>query len=67
MAVLLGAIKRKGINYNFYKNASKDYLLGEIAHTERSAREFRKLGDIQEAKDREEHAKMLWNIYYSKK
>jgi hypothetical protein len=67
MAVLLGAIKRKSINYNFYKKASKEYLLGEIAHTERSANQFRKIGDSQEAKDREDHAKMLWKIYYSKK
>jgi len=66
MSIFLGSIKRKSINYNFYKNASKDYLLGEIAHTERSARQFRIIKDIDEAKDREQHAKMLWKIYYSK-
>ena len=62
-----GRIKLKPINYNSYDNRSLEYLLGEIAHTERSARQFSNSGDMESAKDRQEHAKKLWNIYYEKK
>lgn len=67
MAVFIGATKSKDkFNANYYKNKSKAYIEGEIAHTERSMRAFRKIGDEESAKDREKHALRLWKIYYSK-
>jgi len=68
MAVFIGAIKSKDkFNAKYYDNKSKEYIEGEIAHTERSMRAFRKSGDEASAKDREKHALRLWKIYYSKK
>ena len=55
------------VNYASYDNKSKEYIEGEIAHTERSARQFRQSGDEATAKDRENHAKKLWEIYYKKR
>jgi hypothetical protein len=67
MAVLLGAIKSKDkFNAKYYDNKSKEYIEGEIAHTERSMRAFRKSGDEASAKDREQHALRLRKIFYSK-
>ena len=59
--------KGGGINYELYRNKSMEYVEGEIAHTERSARQFRQSGDEESAKDREAHAKKLWEIYYGKR
>ena len=56
-----------GLNYNYYKDRSLEYLEGEIAHTERSMRAFIKEGNKAEAEDRKKHALKLWEIYYSKK
>lgn len=53
--------------YSKYENKSAEYVEGEIAHTERSARAFRRDGDDARAKDREAHAKKLWEIYHSKR
>jgi hypothetical protein len=65
MATLLGAIKGTDkFNKKFYDNKSKEYIEGEIAHTERSMRAFRRGGDEASAKDREKHALRLWKIYY---
>jgi len=55
------------INYDLYENKSMEYVEGEIAHTERSARKFRQIGDDESAEDREKHAKKLWEIYYKKR
>jgi antirestriction protein len=55
------------IKYNQYENKSLDYIEGEIAHTERSARQFRQMGDEISAEDRESHLKKLWEIYYKKR
>jgi hypothetical protein len=59
--------KGGGINYESYKNKSLEYIEGEIAHTERSSRQFTQSGDVESAKDRKEHAKKLWDIYYEKR
>ena len=61
----IGSTKDK-FNAKFYDNKSKEYIEGEIAHTERSMRAFRKSGDEESAKDREKHALRLWKIYYNK-
>lgn len=50
-----------------YDSRSDEYIRGEIAHTERSAREFGRSGDEKRAKDREEHAKKLWGILAERK
>lgn len=50
-----------------YDKKSLDYVAGEIAHTERSRRKFKLEGNEEMAKDRDEHAKKLWEIYYKKR
>ena len=71
--VMIGAIGARryrgltGLNYNYYKDRSLDYLEGEIAHTERSMKTFIREGNKAEAEDRKKHALKLWEIYYSKK
>ena len=64
-----GHVMAKGgeINYDSYSNRSKEYIQGEIAHTERSQREFDRMGDMESAQDRKEHAQKLREIYHSKK
>lgn len=52
---------------NNHTAKSLNYLEGEIAHTERSVRKFRQIGNEIEAKDREQYAKELWQIYHAKK
>jgi len=54
-------------HFDNYENKSIDYVSGEIAHTERSARQFRLEGNLAEAEDRDNHAKKLWEIYHKKK
>jgi hypothetical protein len=66
----IGAVKKgqfKKINYSFYNNKSADYILSEIAHTERSARQFQMLNDYASMENRVKHAKKLWSIYYTLK
>ena len=66
----IGAVKKrqsKKVDYSFYNNKSADYILGEIAHTERSARQFQMLNDYASMENRVKHAKKLWSIYYTLK
>lgn len=66
---LKSGIMAKGgqIKYSTYDNKSMDYIEGEIAHTERSAREFQQKGDYETMEDRKEHVKMLREIYNKKR
>lgn len=55
------------IKYSTYDNKSMEYIEGEIAHTERSARQFQQMGDYESMKDRQEHVKKLREIYNKKR
>jgi hypothetical protein len=68
MTTFIGAIKAKDkFNAKYYDNKSKEYIEGEIAHTARSMRAFRRSGDEESAKDREKHIMRLVTIYSNKK
>ena len=54
------------IRYEYYDNKNVDYIQSEIAHTERSMRAFLREGNMIMAKDREKHARKLWDIYHKK-
>jgi hypothetical protein len=58
--------QRKPINYSYYETRSPEYIQGEIAHTERSERAFKRDGNIEEENDRHQHAQQLWKIYRQK-
>lgn len=59
--------KGGGIKYSTYDNKSMEYIEGEIAHTERSARQFQQMGDYESMEDRKEHVKKLREIYNRKR
>jgi hypothetical protein len=55
------------IKYSTYENKSMEYIEGEIAHTERSARQFQQMGDYESMEDRKEHVRKLREIYNRKR
>ena len=55
------------IKYSTYDNKSMEYIEGEIAHTERSARQFQQMGDYESMEDRKEHVRKLREIYNRKR
>jgi hypothetical protein len=59
--------KGGGIKYSTYDNKSMEYIEGEIAHTERRARQFQQMGDYESMEDRKEHVKKLREIYNRKR
>jgi hypothetical protein len=59
--------KGGGIKYSTYDNKSMEYIEGEIAHTERSARQFQQMGDYESMEDRKEHVRKLREIYNRKR
>lgn len=65
----MGTTMAKGgaIKYSTYDNKSMEYIEGEIAHTERSARQFQQMGDYESMEDRQEHVKKLREIYNKKR
>lgn len=55
--------------YRYYKNKSKDYVSGEIAHIERSIRAFKRdSSDFakERVKDYRKHLNKIRKIFYSK-
>lgn len=64
-----GGYMTKGgeIKYSTYENKSMEYIEGEIAHTERSARQFQQMGDYESMEDRKEHVRKLREIYNRKR
>ena len=56
-----------GLNYDYYKNRSLEYIEGELTHLDRSYKTLVRIGDNKGAESNRNHAFKLREIYKAKK
>ena len=56
-----------GLNYDYYKNRSLEYIEGELTHLDRSYKTLVRIGDNKGAESNRQHTLKLREIYNSKK
>ena len=56
-----------GLNYDYYKNRSLEYIEGELTHLDRSYKTLVRIGDNKGAESNRNHALKLREIYKAKK
>lgn len=56
-----------GLNYDYYKNRSLEYIEGELTHLDRSYKTLVRIGDNKGAESNRKHASKLREIYYAKR
>jgi hypothetical protein len=56
-----------GLNYDYYKNRSLEYIEGELTHLDRSYKTLVRVGDNKGAESNRKHTLKLREIYNAKK